>query len=161
MLVPRAQGRVQGFFFPLQAGVGQPLGTEEAFQIARQWRARNVSNLKNVFMKVVFIFLGQCQQHFPGIACWTAAWYCTQPSSLLPAGRAIPSESGLRGSHLSHLFVRWPCNLCLATPTLRACWGVSNWVPLTWTTDASLESCLLSTPRSRASTRPRRRLSSS
>ena len=39
--------------------------------------------------------LEQCQLHFPGIAPW-ATWCYTQPSNLLCAGRAIPSESGVQ-----------------------------------------------------------------
>ena len=68
------------FFFPLQIGVGQTLGTEVGLETARQWCSRNNNNPNSVFVKIDFTnafntvnrqtFLDQCRHHFPGLSKW-------------------------------------------------------------------------------------------
>ena len=38
------------YFWPLQIGVAQPLGTEVALHVARQWCSRNRNNSNMVFL---------------------------------------------------------------------------------------------------------------
>ena len=93
------------YFFPLQIGVGQPLGTEVGLQTACQWVERNRGNPKAVFVKIDFsnafntvdrqAFLDQCKEHFPGLFAWSS-WCYAEPSNLLCGGRAISSESGVQ-----------------------------------------------------------------
>lgn len=100
-----ARESVANFFFPLQIGVAQPLGTEVGFRVARQWCQRNKNNSSAVFVKVDFAnafntvdrqaFLTQCRQHFPGLAPW-AEWCYQQPSHLRFGPHTISSESGVQ-----------------------------------------------------------------
>ena len=66
------------YFFPLQIGVGQRLGTEVGLETARQWYDRNKNNPNAIFVKIDFAnafncvdrqaFLEQCRHHFPGLS---------------------------------------------------------------------------------------------
>ena len=69
--------RASSFFFPLQIGIGQALGTEIGLETARQWCDRNKDNTSAVFVKIDFAnafncvdrqtFLKQCHDNFPGL----------------------------------------------------------------------------------------------
>ena len=66
------------YFFPLQIGVGQTLGTEIGLKTASQWCQRNNNNPSAVVVKVDFsnafncinrhAFLEQCRHQFPGLS---------------------------------------------------------------------------------------------
>ena len=93
------------FFFPLQIGIAQPLGTEVGIETARQWCDRNKDNPSAVFVKIDFknafncvsrqAFLEQCRHHFPGMSSW-AEWCYTHPSNLYFGGETISSENGVQ-----------------------------------------------------------------
>ena len=46
--------QASSYFFPLQIGVGQPLGTGAGIETARQWCQRNINNPNSVLVKVDF-----------------------------------------------------------------------------------------------------------
>ena len=83
--------KARSYFFPLQIGVAQPLGTEVGLETTRQWYNRNKGNLSAILVKVDFsnafncvdrqAFLVQCRHHFPGLSRW-AEWCYGQPSKL-------------------------------------------------------------------------------
>ena len=93
------------FFFPLQIGVGQTLGTEIGLETARQWFERNSNNPSTVVAKIDFsnafncvdrqAFLEQCRHHFPGLSRW-AEWCYSHPSHLYFGSNTISSESGVQ-----------------------------------------------------------------
>ena len=93
------------YFFPLQIGVAQPLGTEVGLETARQWMGRNGSNLSTVLVKIDFtnafnsvdrqVFLEQCRHQFPGLSQWSE-WCYGQPSNLYFGPDIILSEKGVQ-----------------------------------------------------------------
>ena len=97
--------QARSYFFPLQIGVAQPLGTEVGLETTRQWYNRNKGNLSAILVKVDFsnafncvdrqAFLVQCRHHFPGLSRW-AEWCYGQPSKLYFGGATIPSENGVQ-----------------------------------------------------------------
>ena len=106
--------QASSYFFPLQIGVGQPLGTEAGIETARQWCQRNINNPNSVLVKVDFsnafncvsrqAFLEQCRHQFPGLSRW-AEWCYSRPSHLYFGPNTISSESGVQqGDPLGPLF---------------------------------------------------------
>ena len=97
--------QASSFFFPLQIGVGQTLGTEVGLETARQWCERNSDKLTSVLVKIDFsnafncvsrqAFLEQCRHHFPGLSRW-AEWCYSHPSHLYFGPNTISSESGVQ-----------------------------------------------------------------
>ena len=97
--------QASSYFFPLQIGVAQPLGTEVGLETARQWCARNSNNPSSIFAKIDFAnafncvdrqaFLVQCRHHFPGLSKW-AEWCYSQPSQLYFGSDIISSERGVQ-----------------------------------------------------------------
>ncbi|CAL4144301.1 unnamed protein product [Meganyctiphanes norvegica] len=97
--------QASSYFFPLQIGVAQPMGTEVGLETARQWCYRNSSNLTSIFAKIDFsnafncverqAFLEQCRHRFPGLSRW-AEWCYAQPSHLYFGADTIASERGVQ-----------------------------------------------------------------
>ena len=93
------------YFFPLQIGVGQTLGTEIGLETARQWHQRNSNNPSAVVVKVDFsnafncvdrqAFLEQCRHRFPGLSRW-AEWCYSRPSHLYFGTDTLSSERGVQ-----------------------------------------------------------------
>ena len=93
------------YFFPLQIGVGQTLGTEIGLETARQWHQRNSNNPSAVVVKVDFsnafncvdrqAFLEQCRHRFPGLSRW-AEWCYSRPSHLYFGSDTLSSERGVQ-----------------------------------------------------------------
>ena len=97
--------QASSYFFPLQIGVAQPLGTEVGLETARQWIDRNSNNLSAVLVKIDFTnafnsgdrqsFLEQCRHQFPGLSRW-AEWCYAQPSKLYFGSEILSSEKGVQ-----------------------------------------------------------------
>ena len=97
--------QASSYFFPLQIGVAQPLGTEIGLETARQWSTRNKENTSAILVKIDFsnafncvdrqVFLEQCRHQFPGLAQW-AEWCYSKPSNLFFGSETIPSEKGVQ-----------------------------------------------------------------
>ena len=95
----------RSYFFPLQIGVGQPLGTEIGLETARQWCKRNRHNPSSVVVKMDFsnafncvdrkAFLQQCRNQFPGLSRWVE-WCYKKPSNLYFGTDILSSESGVQ-----------------------------------------------------------------
>ena len=93
------------YFFPLQIGVGQTLGTEIGLETASQWCQRNKNNQSAVVVKVDFsnafncvdrqAFLEQCRHQFPGLSRW-AEWCYGRPSNLYFGADTLSSETGVQ-----------------------------------------------------------------
>ena len=102
------------YFFPLQIGVSQAMGTEIGLETARQWCDRNSSNPTAVFVKIDFsnafncverqAFLEECRHRFPGLSRW-AEWCYANPSRLHFGEDILSSERGVQqGDPLGPLF---------------------------------------------------------
>ena len=97
--------QASAYFFPLQIGVAQPLGTEVGLETARQWCDRNRNNLSAALVKIDFTnafnsvdrqtFLQECRHQFPGLSRW-AEWCYAQPSTLYFGPETISSEKGVQ-----------------------------------------------------------------
>ena len=97
--------QARSYFFPLQIGVAQPLGTEIGLETARQWTDRNKNNLSALLVKIDFtnafncvdrqVFLEQCRHQFPGLARW-AEWCYANPTNLYFGSEIISSEKGVQ-----------------------------------------------------------------
>ena len=97
--------QASSFFFPLQIGVAQTLGTEVGLETARQWFTRNNQNPSAILVKIDFknafncverqAFLEQCRHHFPGLSPW-AEWCYAKPSKLYFGSETLSSEKGVQ-----------------------------------------------------------------
>ena len=97
--------QASSYFFPLQIGVAQPLGTEVCLKTAKKWCGRNRNNQSAILVKIDFTnafnsvdrqtFLEQCRHQFPGLSRW-AEWCYAQPSRLYFGSETISSERGVQ-----------------------------------------------------------------
>ena len=102
------------YFFPLQIGVSQAMGTEIGLETTRQWCDRNSTNPTAVFAKIDFTnafncverqaFLEECRHRFPGLSRW-AEWCYAKPTHLFFGAETLSSERGVQqGDPLGPLF---------------------------------------------------------
>ena len=104
-LCASSKSKALDYFFPLQIGVAQLLGTETGLEVARQWCHRNRNNTGAVFVKIDSAnafncvsrqrFLEQCRHVFPELSQW-AEWCYMRPSSLFFGETMIGSQSGVQ-----------------------------------------------------------------
>jgi len=104
-LIRSLQGDARRALWPLQAGVGVPLGVECGAHVVRQWVSRNAGAPTKVLLKIDFknafnnldrlAFLRQTRERLPGASRW-AEWCYGSSSNLYFGDSIIPSEVGVQ-----------------------------------------------------------------
>ena len=95
----------RSLLWPLQVGVGVPLGGETVVHAVRNWAHRHAGHVSKVILKVDFsnafntvdrgALLRQVRLHMPGLSAW-AEWTYGRHSRLLFGDACLSSEAGVQ-----------------------------------------------------------------